>query len=53
MKRRLRRFALIWLMVLATVGIGIGGGVPIPMVSKKEDEPTVKIEMVDNQDEID
>lgn len=35
------------------MGIGIGGGVPIPLISRKEDAVEVKIEGVEsNEDKI-
>lgn len=51
LKRRLRLIGLVLIMLLATVGISLGGGIPIPMYGKKEDGPPVKIELVKEDDE--
>ncbi|WP_316801762.1 hypothetical protein [Pedobacter nototheniae] len=36
MKRLLRLIALVFLLSLASIGIGLGGGVPIPASGRKE-----------------
>lgn len=48
-KRTLKLLGLICLIVLASVGMGIGGAVPIPMANKKEDT----IELIVKSDDID
>lgn len=50
-KKILRLLGLVFLIVLATVGIGIGGSVPIPISSKKEDNIEIKIELVESNED--
>lgn len=40
------------LVILASVGIGIGGAVPVQPTSKKEDKSETKIELVESKHEI-
>jgi hypothetical protein len=48
-KRKLRRFCYFILLILASAGIGLSGGVPIPLFNKKEDYDGGNIEMVENK----
>jgi len=50
-KRILRLSGLICLIILASVGMGIGGAVPIPMANKKEDTIELIVESSDDDDE--
>ena len=43
-KKALRLFVLIILIVLASLGVGISGGVPIPTIKRKEDAIQIKVE---------
>lgn len=52
-KKALKLLGLVLLIVLASVGLGIGGGIPIPPSNRKEDTIEVKVELVDsNEDKI-
>ena len=35
---------------LAVIGIGIAGGVPLPLARRKENDPSFKIELVESND---
>lgn len=50
-KRILRLLGLVLLIVLACVGIGFGGGVPIPTSNKKEDTIEIKVELVESNED--
>lgn len=43
-KKMLRLLALIALMALATIGIGLGGGIPVQVTKRKEDHIEIKTE---------
>ena len=47
----LKLFAFICLLVLASFGIGLSGGVPIPPINKKKDPAEVTDEQVDEKQE--
>ncbi len=47
----LRMLLLICLIVLASVGIGLAGGVPIPLSSKREDKVDVNVELIESKDQ--
>jgi hypothetical protein len=51
LKRMLKLFAFICLLVLASFGIGLSGGVPIPPINKKKDPAEVTDEQVDEKQE--
>ncbi|MBC7865492.1 MAG: hypothetical protein IAF38_21130 [Bacteroidia bacterium] len=51
LKRALRLFGLGLLIVLASVGIGIGGAVPISSNRKRENTNETKIELVETRDD--
>ena len=46
-KLYLRRFLLICLIVLASIGIGLTGGIPIPSFGKREDKQEINNESLD------
>ena len=51
-KKTFKLLGLVFLIVLASVGIGFGGGIPIPSSNKREDTIAIKIELVEsNKDE--
>ena len=47
-KNILKLSALVLLIVLASVGIGMAGGVPIPSSNKRKDSTDLKIELVES-----
>jgi hypothetical protein len=52
LKKTMRLLGLFLLIVLASIGIGISGGVPISPSNKREDAFEIKIELVEsNEDE--
>lgn len=50
-KKTLKLLGLAFLIVLASLGIGIGGGVPIPPSNKKKDTIEIKVELVESNEE--
>lgn len=50
-KLLLRRFLLICLIVLASIGIGLTGGIPIPSFGKREDKQEINNEVLDATEE--
>lgn len=50
-KRILRLSGFVLLIVLASVGVGFAGGVPIPSSNKKEDTIEITVEMVETQED--
>ncbi len=50
-KLALRRLAFICLLVLAGLGIGLTGGVPLPTSDKRSQVPEIKIELVQQKKE--
>lgn len=50
-KKTMRLFGLGLLIVLATLGVGIGGGVPISTNKKREDSNEIKTELVEIKDD--
>lgn len=50
-KKILRLLGLVLLIVLASVGLGIGGGIPIPPSNKKEDTIEIKVELVESNED--
>ena len=50
-KKTLRLFGLVFLIVLATLGIGFVGGVPIPLSKKKEDTIELKTELIEDKED--
>lgn len=49
-KQLLRRLLLIVLIILASVGIGLSGGIPIPTVSKRREKSEINNEHVDKEE---
>jgi len=47
-KKALKMSGLVFLIVLASFGVGIGGGVPVPASKRKEETPEVKTELFDS-----
>lgn len=50
-KKLARLFAFICLIVLASIGVGISGGVPIPFSKSRRETEKENIELLENQDE--
>lgn len=50
-KKALRLFVLICLIVLAGIGVGLSGGVPIPMSNSRKDTEKENIELIENKEE--
>lgn len=48
----LRRLLLITLILLAGIGVGLSGGMPIPKTGKKRDKSEINNESVDQEDNI-
>lgn len=51
LKKIMRLLGLIILIILATVGIGIGGVAPVPLSSKKENTIEIKVELVESNED--
>lgn len=47
----MRRLLLICLIVLASIGIGLTGGIPIPSFGKREDKQEINNEVLDVAEE--
>lgn len=52
LKKAIRLSGLVLLILLATLGIGIGGAVPIPPNKKREDANEIKIELVEVKEKL-
>ncbi len=50
-KKTLRLLGLVLLIVLATLGIGFVGGVPIPPSNKRENTIELKTELVEDKED--
>lgn len=50
-KKTVRLLGLFILIILASVGIAIGGGIPIPPGNKKEENIEVSIELEDDSND--
>ena len=50
-KKTLKLLGLVLLIVLASVGLGIGGGISIPPSNKKEDTIEIKVELVESNED--
>lgn len=48
-KRIMKLLALICLIALAVMGVGLSGGVPIPLSNKREDTIEANIELVESE----
>ena len=51
LKKALKLFALVCLILLASLGIGLVGGIPISFSDKRRQTPDIKIELVEVKDE--
>lgn len=50
-KKILRLLGLVVLIILASIGIGFGGGVPIRPSNKKEDTLEIKVELLKSNED--
>jgi|GEM_PF-1209199 len=50
LKKAFRLICLSLLIVLASIGVGISGGIAIPLSRKKEDSP-IQIELLETENE--
>jgi hypothetical protein len=50
-KKTLRLLGLVLLIVLASLGIGFVGGIPIPPIKKREDTIELKTELVEDKED--
>ncbi|SDB31242.1 hypothetical protein SAMN03097699_0642 [Flavobacteriaceae bacterium MAR_2010_188] len=51
-KKIIRLLCLILMILLASIGVGLAGGMPIPINARREDMTTeVKIEQVDKKED--
>lgn len=50
-KKAVRIFAFVCLIVLASVGVGLSGGIPLPTLKKRRDAEKENIELIENQSE--
>lgn len=50
-KQAARLLIFICLIVLAGIGIGLSGGVPIPSIKNRNNSEKENIELIENQDE--
>ena len=49
-KKAIRLFAFVCLIVLASVGVGLSGGVPLPSFGSKRKSEKEDIELIENQE---
>ncbi len=49
-KKALRVLAFICLLLLAGIGVGISGGVPIPLTKNRRDSEKENIELIESED---
>lgn len=50
LKKTIKLFGFILLIILASVGVGIGGGAPVLPTGKKEDSIEIKVELPESKD---
>jgi len=50
-KKAIKLFALVCLIILASLGLGIVGGIPIPFSDKRKQSSDIKIELVESIEE--
>lgn len=50
LKKTIKLFGFILLIILASMGVGIGGDAPVLPTSKKEDSIEVKVELPESKD---
>lgn len=51
LKKALKMLALVSLIILASLGIGMAGGIPIPFSDKRREKQDVNIELVETAEE--
>jgi len=51
MKKALRVITFVCLIVLASVGVGLSGGVPLPTIKNRRDSEKENIELIENQED--
>jgi hypothetical protein len=51
LKKGLKLICLVLMICLATIGISIAGGAPVPLSRRKENDPQIKIELVESKEE--
>jgi hypothetical protein len=51
-QKSLRMLLLILLIFLASIGVGMSGGVPIPIKNKKDDSKETQIELVEEESRV-
>jgi len=52
-KKAVRHIFLVLFIFLAGMGVGLVGGVPVPLSKRKENDPVFKIELVETKDNAD
>ena len=52
-KKAVRYIFLVLFIFLAGMGVGLVGGVPVPLSKRKENDPVFKIELVETKDNAD
>jgi hypothetical protein len=50
-QKALKLCFLVLIIVLASIGVGIGGGVSVPFSGRKDNDPQIKIELVESKDD--
>jgi hypothetical protein len=50
-RKILQKAGIIFLLLLALIGVSIAGGIPVPLCKKKEDSNEELIEMVDLEED--
>ncbi len=51
-KKIIRLLCLILMILLASIGVGLAGGMPIPLTGRREEmTPVIKIEQVDKKED--
>ena len=50
-KRAVHLIAFVCLIILASIGIGLSGGIPIPLSNSRKETEKENIELLENQDE--
>ncbi|SDT60442.1 hypothetical protein SAMN05216490_4274 [Mucilaginibacter mallensis] len=50
-KKALKLACLVLMICLASIGISIAGGAPVPLSRRKENDPQIKIELVESKEE--
>jgi hypothetical protein len=51
-KKALKLTCLVLLICLATIGISTAGGAPVPLSRRKENDPQIKIELVEPKEDV-